>query len=1244
MRLLQLVVAVSLTMAALVAPEVAVSATEPDIPPGVSVTASVTAPAAAILGPDPDPAGDRIVTVTATDDGALTVDTVDTTNPAEAAHTITRAQQTPGVVAVTVDSRTRLADSTSGPVTDTTPDTGNPAVDAAKHASAAAGGAAAAITPTAVCPDYSGYQWHGGRMGWGYGEPADSVTVAVIDTGTDATHPDLTGRVIPGKDYVDPTRDGTWDGHGHGTHVAGIISAVKEDWDDWDGVNDSCGIDGMSTATILPVRVLGNDGSGWDSDVTAGIIWAADNGAEIINASIGGSQWNPAGQAAIDYARAKGVAVIAAAGNWRALGSPPSFPAAYIGATSVAATELGGSATAFSNRGDYVDVAAFGISVLSTLPGGNWGYMSGTSQAAPHIAGAAAATLHKQRANPADPANGMLCSYGGCGINPTMTGEQAALHVIGAGERRHCTQLANGTTTPRGWNPDEGWGVPFSERVLYPTFSTTTCAGPSTYLLPQPADLYTEVPPLPTAPVNAVATNPASHTVAVTWAPPYYHGTSALTGYTATATPTTGDGPARTCTADPDATNCNVVGLTNGIPHTVTVTATNPHGTGPHTFALGDTAFGDTITPVGVPDPVINVAAAPSATNPYQLTVTWNRPADVGGGWISEYQVTAVADDGTRGSCGYLTFDSLITTCTTKNLPNVAKTYTVTIIATNYYGPSAPSTPITATTGPPPAPQGVLALGNDRTIAVSWTPPALPHPGTISGYRVTATSPDGAPAGGCTGTKDATGCTITNLTNGVTYTVHVYTLTPTATSAPATTSATPRVTAGDPGAPPAAPTLVNATPGSTRADVSWQAAATAPGNSSPFSYTATATSADGTHTRSCTTDLLTTHCTITKLNNGTVYAIKVTARNPAGDSPPAAGPRVVPALTADNLPTKVVAGNTYRLATGKPNATLFANVTVTEAEDASWLTTYPCLDGRPWASSHNYVPGQSRAVYTVVKADSEGDVCIYSNGTTHLVWDQGGDTLRSGGTLSPVAAHTPVRKYDSRTIGAGARLPGGATVTVKAGAPGDTIVGHVTVTAPTGSGFITAYPCAAGRPWTSNLNFATGQTLPNLVSVKADSNGNICLYTTTSTHLIWDQSAETAALDSHTPVRKLDTREPSGGTAKVPGNTVRRIRVGTAGVQVFGNLTVVAPESGGYTTVYRCGDPRPTASNSNYLPGATVANFATARADSNGDICVYTTATTHMIWDQSGTEPEASSDVNLYGSPQRLLDSRLAAR
>jgi type VII secretion-associated serine protease mycosin len=231
------------------------------------------------------------------------------------------------------------------------------------------------------------------------------VVVAVIDTGV-SPHIDLTGHVLAGRDYVVPGTPAV-DQNGHGTHVAGVITAIA---------NNARGIAGLAPDTrILPVRVLDKTGVGDSANVAKAIVWAVDHGAKVINLSLSSTSPDSAGRAAVAYAISKNVVVVAAAGNDACgllFGAPRSYPAAYDGVLGVGAMTSAGSVASYSSCGSWVDVVAPGSSILSTVPKSpnaslgcppNYCTLSGTSMAAPHAAAAAALEIAKlgSRANQA---------------------------------------------------------------------------------------------------------------------------------------------------------------------------------------------------------------------------------------------------------------------------------------------------------------------------------------------------------------------------------------------------------------------------------------------------------------------------------------------------------------------------------------------------------------------------------------------------------------------------------------------------------------------------------------------------------------------------------------------------------------------------------------------------------------------------------------------------------------------------
>jgi subtilisin family serine protease len=223
---------------------------------------------------------------------------------------------------------------------------------------------------------------------------ATGQVVAVVDTGVDATHPDLAGVVLAGTDFVSPGGDGRNDPNGHGTHVSGIIAAVGD---------NGIGVAGLAQgAKILPVRVMGADGSGYDSDAAAGVVWASDHGANVINLSLGGPDRSTVMDSAVQYALSKGVSVVVAAGNDATpTADPVEWPAADPGVLAVGAVDSSGIRPSWSSTGAHLAVAAPGVDILSTVPvttqdPSGYASWSGTSMAAPFVSAAAALLRHTQ--------------------------------------------------------------------------------------------------------------------------------------------------------------------------------------------------------------------------------------------------------------------------------------------------------------------------------------------------------------------------------------------------------------------------------------------------------------------------------------------------------------------------------------------------------------------------------------------------------------------------------------------------------------------------------------------------------------------------------------------------------------------------------------------------------------------------------------------------------------------------------
>jgi thermitase len=220
------------------------------------------------------------------------------------------------------------------------------------------------------------------------GDP--SVLVAVVDTGIDWNHPDLARNYVPlGYDWVNNDPD-PMDDNGHGTHCAGVIAAI---------VNNSIGMSGLAQVRVMAEKGLDESGSGSSSDLANAIVHAVDQGVNIISCSWGDPVDSTLLHEAIKYAHDHDVLVVAAAGNDAA--NSRHYPAAYDEVVAVTATDQNDDPAGFTNFGDWVEVAAPGVQIYSTMPSywvtlnslgysTDYGYLSGTSMSTPHVSGVAA--------------------------------------------------------------------------------------------------------------------------------------------------------------------------------------------------------------------------------------------------------------------------------------------------------------------------------------------------------------------------------------------------------------------------------------------------------------------------------------------------------------------------------------------------------------------------------------------------------------------------------------------------------------------------------------------------------------------------------------------------------------------------------------------------------------------------------------------------------------------------------------
>ncbi|MGO7050133.1 S8 family serine peptidase [Rhizobium johnstonii] len=221
-----------------------------------------------------------------------------------------------------------------------------------------------------------------GALGaWRRGYSGQGIIVAVVDTG-----------IGPHVDIAPPLRGATFvpgstshnDDHGHGTHVAGTIAARQ---------GNGIGVAGVAPlARLLAVKVLARDGYSRGDSVAHGVTWAANNGARVINLSLGSPQASDSMRRAVIYARSRNVIICAAAGN--DYGGPVSYPAAFDDTClAVAATDQSNRRATFSNRGPQLDISAPGVMIRSTYLANSYRELNGTSMATPHVAGVCAIVL-----------------------------------------------------------------------------------------------------------------------------------------------------------------------------------------------------------------------------------------------------------------------------------------------------------------------------------------------------------------------------------------------------------------------------------------------------------------------------------------------------------------------------------------------------------------------------------------------------------------------------------------------------------------------------------------------------------------------------------------------------------------------------------------------------------------------------------------------------------------------------------
>jgi hypothetical protein len=318
------------------------------------------------------------------------------------------------------------------------------------------------------------------------------------------------------------------------------------------------------------------------------------------------------------------------------------------------------------------------------------------------------------------------------------------------------------------------------------------------------------------------------------------------------------------------------------------------------------------------------------------------------------------------------------------------------------------------------------------------------------------------------------------------------------------------------------------------------------------------------------------------------------------------------------------------------------NVTVEAAGGDGFATVFPCGQAVPVASNLNYVTGQTVANSVAVKLGAGGKVCLTPSTSANMIVDAAGympvDSPYVGLTPARLADSRPAPTVDTLYSNTGPIPADGTLALTVVGRGGvaptaQAAVVNVTATGPSGSGFLTVYPCGQPRPNASNVNFVAGRTVPNLVIATIGAAGQVCIYASVATDVIVDVSGFLPGGVGYVqlvPARLHDSRPASTidgqhvNTGRLPADTVYVLPViGRGGIPanstaVVLNVTAGQPGWAGFATVYPCGQPVPNASNLNFVADQTVANAVVAKVGAGGAVCIIASSTSHFIVDVSG--------------------------
>ena len=303
------------------------------------------------------------------------------------------------------------------------------------------------------------------------------------------------------------------------------------------------------------------------------------------------------------------------------------------------------------------------------------------------------------------------------------------------------------------------------------------------------------------------------------------------------------------------------------------------------------------------------------------------------------------------------------------------------------------------------------------------------------------------------------------------------------------------------------------------------------------------------------------------------------------------------------------------------------NATVVDAVSNGYLTLFPCGSSVPATSTLNFPATSATSNAATIGLGAGGTLCARSTTAANLVLDVTAAHSPTHGS-SRIVGLSPERLVDTRS---GAKISGGTVYEVivagRGGVPADATSAalNVTVVDPSGDGYATIYPCGTATPASSNINFGTAQTVANSAIIGLGTDGKVCIVASADAHFVIDANAAFSPTGTGGPFTALaPTRLADSRPTPVAGGTAYEISVaGNGGVPTGAtiaalNITIDAPSSDGYATVYPCGGVAPLASNLNFRSGQTVANAVTVGLGTAGKVCVMTTADAAVVVDVAG--------------------------